>query len=287
MNNIEYFNNIDTEQKAYWLGFLYADGCVRTVNPGKRLHYGVRFGLHTKDEKAVVQLKKDLGVTNKLYYAKKQPLVTLEVSSKPMHTALIKHGCIPKKSNTLEPPKNIPKSLIRHFVRGYFDGDGWIFKRNTGKYTRYEVGWCGTEAFIVWIKQTTKLSNKLYHNTSTTNFGTPNLWSVATSDLNIVKELYHYLYEDASRCLERKKEIFKEACAVYEQKLVENNRAKTEKADKVLYGKIHGKVCSKCAEIKPNSQYNKHYGQTYDGLQTICKQCIKKLYYPPKEPTPC
>lgn len=45
-----------------------------------------------------------------------------------MHDDLIKHGCIPNKSLKLKFPTTVPDKLIRHFVRGYFDGDGSIAK---------------------------------------------------------------------------------------------------------------------------------------------------------------
>ena len=59
---------------------------------------------------------------------------------------LIKQGCVPKKSLILTYPttEQVPKELTRHFIRGYFDGDGWF----TNTPNSFQVGWIGTKEFI-------------------------------------------------------------------------------------------------------------------------------------------
>lgn len=54
----------------------------------------------------------------------------IQISSKTLTADLLKLGCTPRKSLTLKFPNDgIFKSndLIRHFIRGYFDGDGSVF----------------------------------------------------------------------------------------------------------------------------------------------------------------
>ena len=124
-----YFNVIDTQNKAYSLGMLYADG---TVSKNKT---GFAISLQERDKDVLDQLNHEFGGDRKLSYieySKKnsnwQNQYMLGISNKQMHEDLIKHGCVPNKSLVLEFPNDIESGLIRHFVRGYFEGDGNISK---------------------------------------------------------------------------------------------------------------------------------------------------------------
>ena len=71
-----------------------------------------------------------------------------------MFSDLNKHGCIQNKSLVLQFP-TISNSLIPHFIRGYFDGDGSVFilnKKNYNKtnsiYTALGICICGTFEFL-------------------------------------------------------------------------------------------------------------------------------------------
>ncbi len=45
--NENYFETIDSEDKAYFLGFIFADGCV--TNDSKKYRYQLTLKLHSKD----------------------------------------------------------------------------------------------------------------------------------------------------------------------------------------------------------------------------------------------
>ena len=131
-----YFDNIDTQEKAYIFGFLLADGhnevkkstiqmslqeedryileCMRTeLKSGKPLEFIDYSNKH------------DLGYTYKNQYR-------LEVFSKDMCLKLKEHGMIESKSSKLVFPNCIPDDLLSHFVRGYFDGNGTINVKSGG-----------------------------------------------------------------------------------------------------------------------------------------------------------
>jgi intein-encoded DNA endonuclease-like protein len=213
-----FFKEINTEKKAYWLGFLYADGCVHSHN------CGISLALHTKDAEHLELLKTSLNLTNKVQDVNGHNTKRLEFTDKQMHADLIKQGCVPNKSLILEPPKNVPERLIRHFIRGLFDGDGSIYIRKSPR-IRCCFDISGSEKIISWVKQKLDISNK-----TTTNKKVPTCYRITTSKIKKVYNLYTYLYKDATIFLPRKKEIFKQACAVYQRKKIDNNRAKTEKA---------------------------------------------------------
>lgn len=98
--NENYFDIVDTEQKSYWLG------------------------LQKRDLNHIKLFKNHLSCDKTIYHNLNNCVLRLE--SKHMCESLIKLGCIPRKSLILKFPteEQVPNHLLRHFVRGYFDGDG-------------------------------------------------------------------------------------------------------------------------------------------------------------------
>ncbi|HEX5186476.1 MAG TPA: hypothetical protein VFV86_06260, partial [Nitrososphaeraceae archaeon] len=122
--NYNYFDIIDTEDKAYFLGLLYADG----NNCNKR--GVVRLELQSSDVNILEKFNKyidnhkPIRYTNKHNYNKAE----IELVSKSFSFQLSKLGCVPNKSLILRFPTEyqVPYDLTHHFVRGYFDGDGCL-----------------------------------------------------------------------------------------------------------------------------------------------------------------
>ena len=139
-NVLTNFEKIDTEEKAYWLGFLYADGSVGSKEDK------IELGLAEKDLKHIEKFKTFMNINNKISYREKTKSYRISFRSAQCKQDLINKGCVPKKSLILNFPNEnqVPKYLIRHFIRGYFDGDGWF--TNTEKC--FQVGIIGTENFI-------------------------------------------------------------------------------------------------------------------------------------------
>lgn len=150
--NHDFFEIIDTIKKAYWLGFIYADGYVTRVQYGKR----VGIAINEKDEKHLEKLKHALDSTYPInHYVNRSNFgtasyVRLLMASEKMFDDLNQHGATERKSLTLTFPNEniVPNHLISHFVRGYFDGDGSFSK--CGKITNgmYHIKICGTKAFL-------------------------------------------------------------------------------------------------------------------------------------------
>ena len=121
-NVLRIFETIDTEEKAYWLGFLYADGSVGSTDNR------IELGLAEKDLKQIEKFKNFIGIPNKISYRATSKSYRYTFKSIPCKTDLIKQGCVPKKSLILKFPtkEQVPQDLIKHFIRGFFDGDGCI-----------------------------------------------------------------------------------------------------------------------------------------------------------------
>lgn len=209
-HNEDYFENIDTEHKAYWLGFMFADGYI-TNNENR---YGQdQFGLSLaeEDKEILYKFKEDLKATNPIlqfqhYNIKGQDLCRLHLTSQKSVNDLIDKGCVKNKSLILEPPNKIPDDLIHHFIRGFFDGDGSITKTLNQKYNKYIYGVnvTTTQSMAEWLQNIfdfgSVVKEKRRDKTYYFNFG----------GNNQLKYFYHYLYDDATIYMQRKYDRFQE-----------------------------------------------------------------------------
>lgn len=126
--NFDFFEKIDTEEKAYFLGLMYSDGCNYKV---KSL---CSIALAEEDKDILDQFIKSIQYTGKCKLSRKKrkkhhsDLYGLFLHSKKTCLDLEKNGCMSRKSLILKFPKNdiVPSFLIKHFLRGFFDGDGSI-----------------------------------------------------------------------------------------------------------------------------------------------------------------
>lgn len=145
------FDIINTEEKAYWLGFLYADGNVSSTNNviSITLQYSdishlEKFNNFIKNKNSVKE--GIIRLSNKEY-----KICKLSVCNKHFKESLIKLGCFPRKSLILEFPNlNIftDKNLVYDFIRGYVDGDGCLTFSKSG---RLELSILGTKEFLSGI----------------------------------------------------------------------------------------------------------------------------------------
>lgn len=121
--NENYFEKIDSKDKAYFLGLLYADGNIY------KMRNRIQITLQNEDLYILENFKKYLNSSAKLYLDKEK-YSKLILDSEKMTTDLIKLGCFPNKSLTLKFPteEQVPNNLMNHFIRGVFDGDGSVYK---------------------------------------------------------------------------------------------------------------------------------------------------------------
>lgn len=127
LENENYFENIDSQDKAYFLGFIAADGCLYKTNDNRQNI--LKISIQKTDEKVLNLLKKYLGTNKPIqeYTNDKNTYVSLEISSNKIFDDIGKMGLYPNKTygNTIA---NVPDEFIPAFIRGYFDGDGSIGK---------------------------------------------------------------------------------------------------------------------------------------------------------------
>lgn len=184
------FEKIDTEEKAYWLGFLYADGFV-----GNKTNH-IEIALATKDASHIEKFANFINFTGRLLVDDKRARITFR--DKKMHDQLIKLGCTPNKSLTLQFPheSQVPAILRKHFVRGYIDGDGYIGMHVNG-FGRLGIT-CGSEEFICSLTSEMNWRVKTISKDKRSN-----ALSIEWSGYYVC-DMLNELYNDASIYLDRK-----------------------------------------------------------------------------------
>jgi len=143
---INYFKDINSKEKAYWLGFIFADGSISYKEGGRgykdkkyarSINLRFRFGLSPKDPdsvKAINNFTKTIGVNSKYVKIMSNGLYGVEIVNKTFSEHLINHGLIVgnQKTYNIKLPCLKSRVLYLAFLLGYFDGDG---KQSTTKIT--------------------------------------------------------------------------------------------------------------------------------------------------------
>jgi hypothetical protein len=124
--NSTVFDKINTIEKAYWLGFLLADGCLAKSAGSYR---AIRLSLQDRDSKHLKEFAKFIGYDGKLYVnlSKGHRRLSVVFNDVYLGKQLLKHGWLNYKQGvSSEILDMVPDDLFHSFVRGYFDGDGCI-----------------------------------------------------------------------------------------------------------------------------------------------------------------
>lgn len=126
-----FFEHIDTEDKAYWLGFIYADGYVRKACYCNELGIELQWRDHKHLRNFNKAINGNVQVTKrerKNPFKKDAIISTCQIRlySKAIVDSLVRYKLHNGKSYDITFPNDIPQSLLRDFIRGFFDGDGCI-----------------------------------------------------------------------------------------------------------------------------------------------------------------
>ena len=208
------FDCIDTEEKAYWLGFIFADGYISSDSLKGKSRYLLEISLKASD-------KNHLDKFNKFMKHENANKVTIEdakcgkiickrcrwyVANKHLWETLNSYGCTPRKSLTLKfPDKSIFKSkdLIRHFIRGYFDGDGCFTRHIHHIIVSPAISFLGTKDFLDKILEYSKIEANYRHDKCYTEF----TWTLEYHKEPGI-ELINYLYNNCTIYLDRKYKLY-------------------------------------------------------------------------------
>lgn len=204
------FDTIDTEEKAYWLGFLYADGNISSEG------FRLEINLSITDLNHMKKLATFLNLTNDIRLSANGEICRISARSKHLWEQLNIKGCTPCKSLTLKFPNAAIFSnsqLIYDFIRGYCDGDGCltVYKKNNSVVT--ELNFVGTENFLLEVEK--KLNIKGYIRNKSSMKYINRAYSLKYSGV-AARRVARLLYEKASIYLDRKYNKYKLFCLLEE-----------------------------------------------------------------------
>lgn len=204
----DYFKNIDSIEKAYFLGFISADGNVEILKSGC---YTFTLTVSIKDIEILDKLNESINTNKpiKTYYKKGFQYARIIITNNAFVSNLMNIGVKPRKTwdNTII---DLPEKYMSHYLRGYFDGDGSILFRK--KTSNYAVSISGFEHNMNRIKEyldnkniysSFYLDKREYNITETSGkFG-----SLSFGNKTSMYSFLKYIYKDNNGyCLSRKRE---------------------------------------------------------------------------------
>ena len=215
-----FFQEIDEEAKAYFLGLLISDGNVFKDNTGRQASISITLDL--KDEYMLEKFKEVLQANTSVGYDGRG-CGQIAVRSNIMAEDLAKYGVVPRKSyNTYLPL--ISKEMMPHLIRGIFDGDGSIMAKpnpsNDG-HNRFlhSISFCGTHQLMEDI------SNYILENlgikTAVYDYKDRNLSELKIQNIDNIAKFGYWIYRNSTIFLNRKKDIFNDFLKHYNDILAE------------------------------------------------------------------
>lgn len=200
--NYNYFETIDTEDKAYWLGFIYADGNVNKARSTLRINLQARDNLHLSKLNKCIDGNFNIRIYDEKHGDKMYLMCQILVYSTKIVRDLMDKGVVPHKSNIITFP-GLQNDLIRHFIRGYFDGDGSVCERKHKKGPSDLVCsfTCGSLEFLESLR-VILFSNDIKSYLVKDKRGEK--YSLSLAGLQNPDTFLHYIYDDSTVYLDRK-----------------------------------------------------------------------------------
>ncbi len=199
-----------SEKTAYIYGFIAADGYIKYEN-GDRNETSLQFELAGYDKDILYKIKDALQYEGPVSSSNRKT-VKLNIANKKICKDLLDKG-IPytKKTYNIKWPETLPSNLSKHFIRGYFDGDGSIYSKDC----RVSFQFLGTKEICDKIKEELPIlatrNNQVHYKKDYNNGADIYVLQVSNTSTYLIAK---YLYDDATIFLDRKynkmQELFKE-----------------------------------------------------------------------------
>lgn len=249
--NENFFDIINASYKAYFLGLLYADG----YNNNK---YSARVTLHKKDIDLLKTISSIIKYKGKIHLRKN--VCELIMCSSHLTAQLTKLGCVKAKSLILKfpTPDQVPPHLIRHFIRGYFDGDGYLGLQQN-KYLRVSI--TSSNNFIKYLE---KFLNNLSIDTNLVCKKGKRYSELYIKTQEGTLKFLHFIYQNKNKMyLKRKYDIYKTFPSKYKNIIT-------------VYKFIEGIKYKKCPCCNKYLEINKFFNK-FLKLEYRCQKCIRKV----------
>ncbi len=202
-----YFDDINSEDKAYWLGFIFGDGSIDATSRSLRIDLNNRDRQHL--EKFKISIKANYNILKSNI-----DMSLLCINDVTFCKKLSKYNIIPNKTylTTSLPMDEIPENLQKHFIRGLLDADGWYTKsiHRKGK-SQYQFGVCNHSLNIIkqiknWFKEHNLDGGCIVERSGANSY----VCQYTVLGNNNFKNMFKLLYDDSSIYLDRKYEKIKE-----------------------------------------------------------------------------
>lgn len=219
--NVDYFADINTQNKAYILGLIYADG-----NIANNL-YSFSIQLKLCDRYILEKIRNELYPDRTAqpiigdYQWRGIPYPKLTISSQKVVEDLCRRGLMPNKTGRVTFPEHIPHHLVIHFIRGYFDGNGTVGIANAQVGPRPFVSISGNAMMISALR-------KIICESMDINVGkvvkTKNSAKISVGSIYDIFRFEDALYYNATLFLTRKKSRFIDIRNKFSHSMYANHR---------------------------------------------------------------
>lgn len=216
--NKEYFKTIDTPEKAYWLGFLYADGCITRFYKNDEIRsMSLEITLCHEDrghlEKFAKSLEADVPISNKIVRLNGKEYLShrLVINYTAMCRDLINLGCTPAKTYDLKFPTFdiVPYEFMRDFIRGFFDGDGCICVSQFNNKPIIIVSFTGMPEMLHSIADFL-ISERVITSVPSIKKSKSKAYDFRIYGIDHIKVFLDYIYKDSELYLDRKYKKYKD-----------------------------------------------------------------------------
>ena len=232
--NEHYFDSIDNEHKAYWIGFIWSDGYLGyRIRENNREEYNLKLTLMKDDYQHLEKFNNDLNGNYKVHYynygqSAFKPTFPQEarlfITNKYFGEILRnRYGIVPCREDCDKLVQNIPEHLISHFIRGIVDADGsfchYTVQEGKNIHDKYSIKICGTEPVLRYIEQylikiglIDSIERKLLKRHKEDDKDA-RCRTLSFSGRNNVINILNFLYKDADIYLDRKYKKYTEVLA--------------------------------------------------------------------------
>jgi len=205
--NYQFFDSIDNEINAYFLGLFYADGYNNQKTKTIRLGFAEgdkellsKFLMAIESNHPIKVRERNIGKAQTFYYS--------DLCSAILSDDLAKHGCVVAKTHVLDKMPEMSEELYRHFIRGYFDGDGSVYYTQSGNVDKITLSWTGNKPFLedvqaYLIKELEVSKTAIYISHPDRN----NLIGDLRYSNGTATKIHNWMYSDCQYYSERKKMI--------------------------------------------------------------------------------
>jgi len=210
--NLNFFD-IENEFSFYWAGFIAADGCVSKKGD-------FHLSLKLSDKHHIEKFKEHVQTNAPIKYKPPTKKVINNVQTitsgtslirfraKNWSTSLQKFNIVPNKTKTFNIPEHIKNNqLFKHFIRGYFDGDGWFSLRNFKNKQRLSWGLCGNYDVLKTVQEYLQENCKIKKLPKI--IAQNSIYKFEFQNQQDIKNIVDFLYSNINVYLDRKYELSK------------------------------------------------------------------------------